>query len=320
MFTTLYCSSRLTITLTLCCMFDTITNYPVLHVCVQTITNYPVLHVCVQMLRLPLGLKYDCPSPSTWQEAISAFHSVLAVGLPVARKHVSEFEGMWHELGLLLEDFLFTKHPSPPTLSMEDFSRDEAIDCKMVHLIRDEILPYANTVPTSFVVKVMELLNRGSIHSAMSDTFVDTDSSRKLREDFAKTCFETLLQFSFVSKKNEEGGVTKVAVLSLLQRCQEVVKKYVEDERLSGKCPLPRPRLAEITAVLKAITTLLQSLKKAPSSCVESRVWQQVIVLYPALVECTTSSSPPVTRALKDALHEYRDLLTPPSPLIQNGR
>jgi hypothetical protein len=43
-----------------------------------------------------------------------------------------------------------------------------------------------------------------------------------------------------VSKKSEEGAVTRVAVLSLLQRCQEVVRKYVEDERLSGKCPLPR--------------------------------------------------------------------------------
>ncbi|XP_076468992.1 protein MON2 homolog [Babylonia areolata] len=285
-----------------------------------TVIQAHVLHSIIKMLRLPLGLKYDCPSSSTWQEAVTAFHAVLTVGLPVARKHVSEFEGMWHELGLLLEDFLFTKHPSPPTLSMEDFTRDEAIDCKMVHLIRDEILPYAGTVPASFVVKVMELLNRGSIHSAMSDTFVDTDSSRKLREDFAKTCFETLLQFSFVSKKSEEGAVTKVAVLSLLQRCQEVVKKYVDDERLSGKCPLPRPRLAEITAVLKAITTLLQSLKKAPSNCVEAAVWQQVIALYPALVECTTSSSPHVTRALKDALHEYRDLLTPPSGHVQNGR
>ena len=70
----------------------------------------------------------------------------------------------------------------------------------------------------------------------------DTESSRKLREDFAKTCFETLLQFSFVSKKSDskEGSITKLAVLSLLQRCQEVVRKYVEDERLSGKCPLPR--------------------------------------------------------------------------------
>lgn len=49
-------------------------------------------------------------------------------------------------------------------------------------------------------------------------------------------------------------------------------------------------------------------------------MWQQVIQLYPALVECTTSSSPHLTRALKDALHEYRDLLTPPSAHVQNGR
>ena len=69
----------------------------------------------------------------------------------------------------------------------------------------------------------------------------DTDSSRKLREEFAKTCFETLLQFSFIERsKSGEGSITKLAVLSLLQRCQEVVKKYVDDEKLSGKCPLPR--------------------------------------------------------------------------------
>lgn len=286
----------------------------------QTVIKAHVLQNIIKTLRMPLGLKYDCPSPSTWQQAITAFNSVIGLGLPIARKHPSDFEGMWHELALLFEEFLFTKHPSPPTLSMEDFLRDEAVDCKMVHLIRDEILPHASTMPNSFIVRVMELLNRGSIHSAMSDTFVDTDSSRKLREDFAKTCFETLLQFSFVNKKSEEGAVTRVAVLSLLQRCQEVVRKYVEDERLSGKCPLPRPRLAEITAVLKAITTLLQSLKKAPSACVEAAVWQQVIQLYPALVDCTTSSSPHVTRALKDALQEYRDLLTPPLAHVQNGR
>ena len=68
----------------------------------------------------------------------------------------------------------------------------------------------------------------------------DTESSRKLREEFAKGCFETLLQFSFITRSANEGSLTKMAVQSLLQRCQEVVKNYVEDERLSGKCPLPR--------------------------------------------------------------------------------
>ncbi|XP_052678594.1 protein MON2 homolog [Crassostrea angulata] len=148
---------------------------------------------------------------------------------------------------------------------MEDFQRDEAIDCKVIQMIRDDILSYSSTIPADFVKQIMKLLNRGSIHSTSSDSFIDTDSSKKLREEFAKTCFETLLQFSFINKsKGEEGGITKMAVMSLLQRCQEVVRKHVDDERLSGKCPLPRPRLAEMASVLKAITTLLRSQKQAP--------------------------------------------------------
>ncbi len=46
---------------------------------------------------------------------------------------------------------------------------------------------------------------------------------------------------------------------------------------------------------------------------VEQDIWNQVIGLYPALVECTTSTSPQVSKALKGALIEYRDLLAAPS-------
>ncbi|CAC5389140.1 Protein MON2 homolog [Mytilus coruscus] len=270
--------------------------------------------------RLPLSYKYGCPSPSTWMLVINSLLSILTIGLPVARKHASSFNGMWSELAQTFEEFLFSKSPSLPTLSVEDFQRDEAIDCKVVQLIRDDILSHTCSMPGDFVKKIMQLLNKGSIHATPSDQFIDTESSRKLREEFAKTCFETLLQFSFISKsQSEEGSITKVAVLSLLQRCQDVVKKYVEDERLSGKCPLPRPRLAEMASVLKAITTLISSLKKAPAGNVERGVWNQVIQLYPSLVDCTTSPSPSVCKALKDVLHEYKDLLQPLNTATQNG-
>lgn len=61
----------------------------------------------------------------------------------------------------------------------------------------------------------------------------------------------------------ENGLVNKLVVTSLLQRFREVVMKYVEDEKLSGKCPLPRHRMAEITFVLQALATLASSMKKA---------------------------------------------------------
>lgn len=286
----------------------------------SAVINGHILEHIIKAFRLPLSYKYSCPSPTTWMLVINSLLSILSIGLPVARKHESSFKGMWPELAQTLEDFLFSKSPSLPTLSVEDFQRDETIDCKVVQLIRDDILPHACSMPPDFVKKIMQLLNKGSIHATPSDTFIDTDSSRKLREEFAKTCFETLLQFSFISKsQSEEGSITKVAVLSLLQRCQDVVKKYVEDERLSGKCPLPRPRLAEMASVLKAITTLISSLKKAPHGNVERSVWNQVIQLYPSLVDCITSPSPSVCKALKDVLHEYKDLLSPLNPTTQNG-
>ncbi|KAK2161316.1 hypothetical protein LSH36_119g13030 [Paralvinella palmiformis] len=272
-------------------------------------------------------MKYGCPSQSSWMLAINSLLTVLNIGLPIARKQEIAFHSMWIELGRTLEEFLFSQHPAPATLSVEDYQRDEAIDCQVIQLIRNEILPYAKCMPREFIVCVMNILNRGSIHSATS-AFIDTkdtepeencvdytESSHKLREEFAKMCFETLLQFSFITKqdgKGEEGSITKLAVSSLLQRCKEVLTKYIEDERLSGRCPLPRPRMTEMSFVLKAIMTLLVTLKKTSPAQVDKAIWTQVIDLYPALVSCTTSTSPQVCTALRDALQEYSQLLTPP--------
>lgn len=63
-----------------------------------------------------------------------------------------------------------------------------------------------------------------------------------MREEFSKVCFETLLQFSFSNKVStpQEGYISRMALSVLLKRSQDVLQRYVEDERLSGRCPLPR--------------------------------------------------------------------------------
>ena len=173
------------------------------------------------------------------------------------------------------------------------------------------------------------------------------ECNRKLREEFARSCFETLLQFSFLGPKGspnlfiqttapnnrpnnsnngilsaagafslEVGLVNRLAVTSLLQRFNEVIVKFVQDEKLSGKCPLARHRVAEISFVLKALATLISSLKKAPRETVEDSVWVHLIDLFPALVDCTTSGCSQVCRSLQEPLREcllqYTDLLRPP--------
>lgn len=157
----------------------------------------------------------------------------------------------------------------------------------------------------------------------------DGSMSAELREDFARCCFEALLQFSNFSQtgisepqqvetnNNDADIVNKLAVDCLLNRFMDVVVRYNHDERLAGKCPLPRHRMSEIVFVLRAMTTLLRSLKKVPTSVVGPRVWEQVLSLYPHLVDFATRNSPAdqVKReALNEVLMEYGSLLKPPSP------
>lgn len=157
----------------------------------------------------------------------------------------------------------------------------------------------------------------------------DESMSAELREDFARCCFEALLQFSNFSQEvngsklkpneannNDADIVNKLAVDCLLNRFMDVIIKYNHDERLAGKCPLPRHRMSEIVFVLRAMTTLLRSIKKVPTSVVGLRVWTQVLSLYPHLVDFATRNSPSdqVKRdALNEVLLEYGSLLKPPS-------
>uniref|UniRef100_I3MZG0 Protein MON2 homolog n=1 Tax=Ictidomys tridecemlineatus TaxID=43179 RepID=I3MZG0_ICTTR len=275
-----------------------------------------------QALRVPLSLKYSCPSESTWKLAVSSLLKVLSIGLPVARQHASsgKFDSMWPELANTFEDFLFTKSIPPDNLSIQEFQRNESIDVEVVQLISTEILPYANFIPKEFVGQIMTMLNKGSIHS-QSSSFTEAEIDIRLREEFSKMCFETLLQFSFSNKVTtpQEGYISRMALSVLLKRSQDVLHRYIEDERLSGKCPLPRQQVTEIIFVLKAVSTLIDSLKKTQPENVDGNTWAQVIALYPTLVECITCSSSEVCSALKEALVPFKDFMQPPASKVQNG-
>ncbi|OXB67475.1 hypothetical protein ASZ78_006806 [Callipepla squamata] len=290
--------------------------------CHKAVVNEKVLQNIIKTLRIPLSLKYSCPSESTWKLAVSSLLKVLSIGLPVARQHASsgKFDSMWPELASTFEDFLFTKSTPPDNLSIQEFQKNESIDVEVVQLISTEILPYANFIPKEFVGQIMTMLNKGSIHS-QSSSFTEAEIDIRLREEFSKVCFETLLQFSFSNKVTtpQEGYISRMALSVLLKRSQDVLHRYIEDERLSGKCPLPRQQVTEIIFVLKAVSTLIDSLKKTQPENVDANTWAQVIALYPTLVECITCSSSEVCSALKEALVPFKDFMHPPASKVQNG-
>ena len=200
------------------------------------------------------------------------------------------------------------------------------------------------------------ILNKGSIHShsAGEDLNQNRDLPLVLREDFAKTCFETLLQYSLLDQSDplltngniehvtngvahlamdKDAKITnKLAVTSLLHRFKEVVTSYIADEELHGSVPLPSHRVSEMSFVLKALATLISSLKRS-SAGVDKRTWGLVIGLYPDLVRATVTNAEAVATSLQQvashsmvllietfiilclqALQQYTELLQPPAP------
>jgi hypothetical protein len=42
---------------------------------------------------------------------------------------------------------------------------EEAVDCQVIDLLKEEILSHSNSIPREFILKVVVLLNKGSILS-----------------------------------------------------------------------------------------------------------------------------------------------------------
>ena len=133
-------------------------------------------------------------------------------------------------------------------------------------------------------------------------------------------CFETLLEFSLLDSdigqsatdQDEASTVTnRMAITSLLQRFKEVLQDAIDSEKLNRNIPMQRQKVAEISFVLKAIATVISSMKKASKQTVSKKTWNQIIGLYPYLVQFTETNSPQIGKAVKDALLEYHDLLQP---------
>ena len=68
-----------------------------------------VLYYYAQRLRLPLSLKYDCTSQTTWRLAVHSLIEILRVGLPVVRQHPENVSSLWTEITLAFDEFLFPK-------------------------------------------------------------------------------------------------------------------------------------------------------------------------------------------------------------------
>ncbi|CAH2060554.1 unnamed protein product, partial [Iphiclides podalirius] len=228
------------------------------------------LHSAVQKCGTEKGRRNSEPSEDTAQIA-SLLLQVLATGLPLAREKPADYEDFWEVLPTVLETFMFE-----PPVGGGSHARE------LVGIVRDEVLRGTPRAPPQHARRVLKLLRAASLHAQPRPA--QNEQELREREEFARTCFETLLQFSMLedidSLTGGDSETDPLAIMPLLDRFQEVISKYTgEDDNTE---PLPRHQLSEISFVLKAIASLTEAMKKAPPGKVDTTAWDKLIVVFNA--------------------------------------
>jgi hypothetical protein len=156
----------------------------------------------LKLLLPALKLKHS-PSapPQVWTRSVSSLLVVLHTSLPGLLLQGPKVNlGFWGLLAATLEEFLFIPVPEGEEMTGEKLRECENLDIKLVDLLKRDLLPSSHRAPPDFLQRLTDVLNRGSIHSA-----TDGASSGLFRENFARVCFEALLQFSFVHSQDSIG-------------------------------------------------------------------------------------------------------------------
>ena len=137
--------------------------YEKTHSCPCVLNNLILLDI-VDTIKTPLLLKYKCIKQSSWKIAMDVLLSVLGNSLlDITDKE--KFSEVWVNVTETLDTFLFPSINPSSDRKPEDLVEDEEIDCKVIEFLRTKVLDQPSLFPHSFILSIMVLLNKGSIHS-----------------------------------------------------------------------------------------------------------------------------------------------------------
>jgi hypothetical protein len=179
----------------------------------------------------------------------------------------------------------------------------EVLDVKVARFVQTVMIPASMHLEERLQWKLVRLLDEGCANYYRG--FHKHDPS--LQQSLASVCLAALLDLSRAQDQavevTEETIQLKIArrtVPVLLDRCKDMISRFIVEERQSGMMPLPRSRQKEVAELLHSLKTL-----EIPERVLSRQGPKtHLLELFPSLVELVTAKDIDVREALKELLVE----------------
>ena len=199
--------------------------------------------------------------------------------------------------------------------SLEDMMKtSEKLDIQICKAITDQLIPASMTMQSLIQVQLIDLLDKGC------DNYYQVYRSYEFSvdESFSFACLAGLFELSRLREptKEEEDKkpvaedplylkVAKKTTPVLIKRCQELLQKFVNEEKEMGIMPLPKHREIELVQLLGLIKKLEVPEGVLPRPGRKAHLFE----LYLVLCDLVVAKEVEVKEALRDVLVEFFERL-----------
>ncbi|KAG6751711.1 hypothetical protein POTOM_043911 [Populus tomentosa] len=236
-----------------------------------TIEKHIIFPEIIQTLGRCMTTRRDNPDGSLWRVAVEGFNRIIVddvSGFTLncgTDSKISKTASMriWKEVADVYEIFLvgYCGRAIPSnSLSSEALRADEALEMTILNILGDKILKSPIDAPSEILQRLVLTMDRCA--SRTCSLPVETVELMPLHcSRFSLACLRTLFSLSSCDEASDWNmtrcEVSKISIVVLLTRCEDIFKRFLIDENDLGERPLPTTRLEEIIYVLQELANLI---------------------------------------------------------------
>ncbi|GAB2246516.1 hypothetical protein Droror1_Dr00002009 [Drosera rotundifolia] len=233
--------------------------------------KYSILPDILQGFGRCMTMRRDRPDTAIWRVAVEGFNRLLVQDVSCLQNKQQEpsisrpiMIRIWKEMADVYEIFFvgYCGRALPSnSLSSATLKADESLEMTILNVLGDMVLKSQIDAPIDILQRLVSTLDR----CASRTCSLPVEMVERLPPHcgrFSLACLQklfSLTSYDWIADdwNPSRSEVSKVAIISLMERCEHVLSRFLIDENDLGERPLPTARLEEVIFVLRELARLI---------------------------------------------------------------